>query len=69
MADIRVFPKCHPRALKHLQEEAEQLLGKGRGFFGNFKGFEGILVQNSEENPSWLEDLCSEHLPFIDEEI
>jgi len=68
-ADMRVYPVQSPEALKKLQKEAEQILGKGRGLFGGFKGFDEILLRNGEEAPSWAEDLCAESLPYIDEEI
>jgi hypothetical protein len=68
-ADLRVYPRQPPGALKKLQKEAERILGEGRGFFGSFKGFGEILLQNGEETPSWAEDLYAESLPSIDEEI
>jgi len=69
LADLRIYPRQSPGALKKLQKEAEQILGNGRGLFGSFKGFDEILLQNGEEAPSWTEDLCSESLPYIYEEI
>jgi len=69
LADLLVYPGQHPRVLKKLQKEAEQILGEGRGLFGSFKGFDEILLRNGEEAPSWAEDLCAESLPSIDEEI
>ena len=57
-ADIRVYPEYSPGALKVLAREAERFLG-----------FEEILVRNGEEAPSWVEDMCAEHLPSIDEEV
>jgi len=69
LADLLVYPRQRPEALKKLQKEAEQILGEGRGLFGSFKGFDEILLRNGEEASSWAEDLCSESLPYIDEEI
>jgi hypothetical protein len=68
-ADLRVYPGQRPRALKILQREAEQILKEGRALFGSFKGFDEILVRNGEEAPSWTEDLCTESLPSIDEQV
>jgi len=69
LADIRVYPQQRLRALKLLQKEAEKMLEKAEGLFGDFKGFDEIMVRNGEETPSWAEDLCAESLPSIDEEI
>jgi hypothetical protein len=69
LADIRVYPQQRPGALKLLQKEAKKMLEKAEGLFGDFKGFDEVLVQNREETPSWAEDLCTESLPSIDEEI
>jgi len=69
LADLRVYPKQSPRAIRKLQKEAEQILKEGRALFGSFKGFDEIVVQNGEETPSWADDLCTESLPSIDEEI
>jgi len=69
LADIRVYPQQSPGALKLLQKEADEMLGKAEGLFGQFKGFDEVLVRNGEETPSWVEDLCAESLPSIDEEI
>jgi hypothetical protein len=69
LADLRVYPRQSPRAIKKLQKEAEQILKEGRALFGSFKGFDEIVVQNGEEMPSWADDLCTESLPSIDEEI
>jgi len=69
LADLRVYPRQSPRAIKILQKEAEQILKEGRALFGSFKGFDEIVVQNGEEAPSWADDLCTESLPSIDEEI
>jgi hypothetical protein len=69
LADLRVYPRQHPRALKKLQKEAEQILAEGHGLFGSFNGFGEIIVRNGEETPSWVEDLCTESLPSIYEEI
>jgi len=68
LADIRVYPQQRPRALKLLQNEAEKMLKKAEGLFGDFKGFDEVLVRNGE-TASWAEDLCAESLPYIDEEI
>jgi hypothetical protein len=68
-ADLRVYPGQHPKALKILQKEAEQILKEGRALFGSFKGFDEILVRNGEEAPSWAEDLCMESLPSINEQV
>ena len=62
-ADIRVYPECSPGVLKHFQLEAERYLGKGAG------GFDEVLLKNSEEQPSWAEDLCNECLPSINKEV
>jgi len=69
LADLRVYPRQSPRALKILQKEAEQILKEGRALFGSFKGFVEIIVRNGEESPSWADDLCTESLPSIDEQI
>jgi hypothetical protein len=69
LADLRVYPRQSPRALKTLQKEAELVLKEGRALFGSFKGFDEILVRNGEEAPSWADDLCTESLPSIDEAI
>jgi hypothetical protein len=69
LADLRVYPRQSPRAIKILQKEAEQILKKGRALFGSFKGFNEIVVRNGEETASWADDLCTESLPSIDEEI
>jgi hypothetical protein len=69
LADLRVYPGQSPRVLKSLQKGAEQTLKEGRALFGSFKGFDEITVQNGEEAPSWVEDLFTESLPSIDEEI
>jgi len=69
LADIRIYPQQRPKALKLLQKEAEKMLEKAEGLFGDFKGFDEVLVRNGEETPSWAEDLCTESLPSIDEEI
>jgi hypothetical protein len=69
LADLSVYPRQSPRTLKVLQKEAEQILKEGRALFGSFKGFGEILVRNGEEAPSWVDDLCTESLPSIDEEI
>lgn len=68
-ADIRVYPALSPRALKTLQKDAERFLGEGAGIAGNFRGFGRILVQNSEEAPSWADALCAESLPSIDKKV
>jgi hypothetical protein len=69
LADIKVYPQQHPEALKILQKEAKKILEKAEGLFGDFRGFDEVLVRNGEETPSWAEDLCIESLPSIDEEI
>jgi len=69
LADLRVYPRQSPRALKILQKKAERILKEGRALFGSFKGFGEILVQNGEEAPSWADDLCPESLPSIDEKV
>jgi len=69
LADLRVYPRQSPRALKNLQKEAERNLKEGRALFGSFKGFDEIIVQNGEEAPSWVEDLFTESLPSIYEEV
>jgi hypothetical protein len=69
MADIRVYPQQPPGALKLLQKEAKQMLKNAEGLFGVFRGFDEVLVRNGEETPSWVEDLCAESLPSIDEEV
>jgi len=69
LADLRVYPRQSPRAIKKLQKEAEQILKEGRVLFGSFKGFDEIVVRNGEETASWADDLCTESLPSIDEEI
>jgi len=69
LADIRVYPQQSPGSLKLLQKEAEKMLEKAKGLFGDFNGFGEVLVRNGEETPSWAEDLCTESLPYIDEEI
>ena len=69
LADLRIYPIQRLGVLKRLQKEAEQILGEGRGLFGSFKGFDEILLRNLEEAPSWAEDLYTESLPYIDEEI
>jgi len=69
LADIRVYPQQRLKALKLLQKEAEKMLEKAEGLFGDFRGFDEVLVRNGEETLSWAEDLCAESLPSIDEEI
>ena len=74
-ADIRVYPELPARALKALAKEAERFLGEGaaqseiKGLGSGFSGFEEILVRNGDEAPSWVEDLCSERLLSISEEV
>jgi len=68
-ADIRVYPECRPRALAFLQKEAERFLGKGGGIFGNFGGFQDILVRNGDEKFSWADELSTDCLPFIDGKV
>ena len=74
-ADIRVYPEYRPRALRLLQKEAERVLGEAKGPFGNFKGFDEVLIRNSEQAFSWADDLCTmlclntESLPSINKEV
>ena len=73
-AEIQVFPELPPKALEHLSKEAGLFMGKaafgvGKSAIGNFEGFEEILVRNGGEVPSWVENLCDEHLLSINEEI
>ena len=58
--NIRVFPELPARDLKLLLKRAKEILGSG---------FDEIQVQNGEEIPSWTEDLCSEHLPYINKSV
>jgi len=73
-ADIRIYPGLPDRDLKLLLREAETFLGKGsagkEGTAGNsFIEFGEIRVRNGEELPSWMEELCNESLPSINEEV
>ena len=78
-ADIRVYPELSAKALGFLAKEAEFFMGKrpvekitageSKSGTGVFEGFDEIIVRNSEEPPSWAEDLCEEHLLSIDEEV
>jgi len=72
-ADIRVYPGIHPplspRALKSLSKKAERFLGIGKESAGSYRGFDEILVQNGEEEPSWVEGWCAGSLPSIDKEV
>ena len=77
-ADIRVYPGLSDGALKLLQREAELFLGKAASAKagsttesgnGNFNGFDEIYVRNGEEMPSWMDVLCDESLPSVNEEI
>ena len=77
-AEIQVYPGLSAKALKFLEREAKLFLGKGAAgkavdnagsVMGNFSGFEEIRVRNGEEIPSWMEDLCDERLPSINEEV
>ena len=62
-ADIQVYPGISAGALKFLSKEAELFFGKEAA------GFEEIKVENGERMPSWMEKLCNENLPSIDEEV
>ena len=71
-ADIRVFPAISNEALDALSKEANGFLGKnaaGKALFGDFSGFDKILLRNGEEASSWVDDMCNERLPLIDEEV
>ena len=73
-ADFQVFPGLSGRALKSLEKEAQTFFGKGtagktENVLGNFGGFGEIRVRNGEEIPSWVDDLCDEHVPSINEEV
>ena len=57
-ADIRVYPELNAKALKALTKKAERFLGDG-----------AVLVQNGGEQPSWVEDLCFQPLPSVNEEV
>ena len=66
-ADIRVFPAVHRKTLALIEKEAGKFLGERT--FGNFRGFKEIVVQNGGEIPSWADDLCSESLLSVNEEV
>jgi hypothetical protein len=72
-ADIRVYPELSARALKALAKDAKRFFGEGSaapgGLTGGFGGFEEILIQNWNEVPSLVEDLCGESLPSVSEEV
>ena len=68
-ADMRIFPGLPPRALKLLRKEAERFLKEGAGLPGGFRGFDEILVRNGEGVSSWVDDLCAEALPSVNEEV
>ena len=68
-ADIRVYPKYRPNALKVLQKEAYRFLGECGGVTGNFKGFDEVLVRNWDVDSSWADDLNAESLLSINKEV
>ena len=71
-ADIRVFPDVSASTLGALLKEAEHFMGKqatDRALFGDFLGFDEIRIANGMEAASWVDDLCDELLPSIDEEV
>ena len=58
-ADIKVSPGLSLRTQKLLSGEAKRIL----------EGFDEILIKNSEELPSWTEDLFNEPLPLLNKEV
>jgi len=68
-ADIQIYPGMAAGALKILSREAELFLGKADAGTHESGGFEEIRVRNGEEMPSWMEDLCNEYVPSVDEEV
>ena len=58
-ADISVFPEYKDKDLNLLKKKAEQFL----------EGYDEIFVQNGVKIPSWAEDLFTQPLPSIDEEV
>ena len=55
--DINVYPGLPAKALEALEREAK------RFFAGE------VRMRNREEVPSWMEDLCDEILPSVNEEV
>jgi len=55
--DIRVFPEYEGAALDDFKKKAEKFLG------------EGVFIHTGVEISSWMDDLCPEHLPSIDERV
>ena len=71
-ADIQVFPEVSAAALGELLKDAELFFGKkaaGKSLFGDFSGFEKIVIRNGKETASWVDDLCDENLTSINEEV
>ena len=55
--DVNVYPGLSKGALESLEREAKR-------FFA-----EEVRVRNREELPSWMENLCEEILPSVNEEV
>ena len=60
-ADICVSPGLSAKGLDSLEKEVKRFFAEGT--------IEVIQVRNGEDIPSWMEDLCDEYLPSINEVV